>query len=474
MHRVVLLLVVAALTLATPDCSLHCKQWTNAAGTVCFNFVPCTFAVHDLRVEYADGSAFSQRSNATSIAECGASGSGTQLSITVPLTEGGNAALAWMYADALTPSLCQITLPSAGTDTTLHLLGVSVSAPAAPLLVWPDTKMAAAVCPDGDVAPDTGMVATALPQPVCYSDVGALAQLAGTNGSVTAQWRFETLLDGAIASTQLTLGSLVIDTSQSDISCVYNLGVVLLQVYDVAANAWALSWTYTTYDSCTELLTALAAGTDTAPQVESIVVVVSDDQIYQWKRDVSAQQATTRLSDRQVACTLSEPVPSQTPVSGTRPVIPFVDCVEVSALGKCTASFGYYNPNSWPVVLEPSTTANQLVRLVGYEHSPLPSVFEPGVHNNTLRVSYACNSRGLPTVAWKLRTAVPATLAAMMQNDECATSCQTDVLQTLTRCSGFYTRTPTPTRTPAARTQLVDVLRCARSDTTSPQCVFAH
>lgn len=478
--------VFVCVAAAAQDCTAHCKQWSDAQGAVRFQFTPCSLAVQSLHIEYASGTVV-EGSGANSVAECTASGSGTQLSVAVP-TARGDAQLVWIYADSDADMVCQVSLRGAGTDAQLTLLGFSVTAPDAPLLSWPGASIHTAHCPalvEADIAvatQDTSVFSAALSYPACYSNAGSRYLLRGTTDTTATlwlEWRFETLWDGAVSGVRLLADNTAVDASQAQLSCAFNLGTALLQIFDAATNRWALAWTYRTYPSCDALISALVGGADDVPAVESAVLIRVSDQLYSWERDSDEQQTTTRLSDRQVAC--SQPTPSLVPsasqppvpsVEPMRPVQPFVECVSVGHPGPCVAEFGYYNPNSWAVSLEPHTTANQLLRDHNLQHSALPSVFQPGVHNSTLRVEYACNHRGRPSISWKLRTPVPTELAELLEDESCSHDCRSDLVYSINECSGLFASAPDHDDA-LNNGDTTDVMRCARTDPRSSRtCVL--
>ena len=466
------LVVCAVATPPSVDCTIHCKQWDSGRGTVLFQFVPCNLSISDLHISYADGTVLEGASAAVSSAECASSGSGVQLTVSVPTAGGSQAQLTWNYAQRDAATTCA-TLRTQGTDTTLTLLGFTVTGPGTPLLSWTAAApIHRASCQQLLVA-DAVYSATALPQPVCYSNGGARYLLRGSttpDAALWLEWRFASRLDGSVEWVEMRANATALNATAAGFKCVYNLGTALVQVYDSITNRWALSWTYrSTYPSCDALIAALIGGADVPPTVESAIVLLVGDQFYAWERDSSEGETTTPLSHRQIACPGVAPSASVPPVvvvsNATRPVQPFVQCLTVGAPGPCVARFGYYNPNSWPVALAPHTEQNQLVRDKIVVHSPLPSIFLPGIHNDTLRVEYPCNNRGLPSLSWKLRTPVPVELAALLEDDTCSRGCRSDLIYQLDECSGVWLASPTGDDDDAFNTDdRIAVMRCARTD----------
>lgn len=119
-------------------------------------------------------------------------------------------------------------------------------------------------------------------------------------------------------------------------------------------------------------------------------------------------------------------------------------------------------------MLEPGTASNQILRTAGVQWSPLPTWFEPGMHNNTVSITYACNSQGMPSVSWKLRTPVPNSVAAQLEDQECSRGCSNDLIYSIDRCSGLFV----PKQLFASGPD-VYVMRCARTDPgAAPACIL--
>ena len=531
-----LVLLFAALALATPDCTQQCKQWASVEGDVSLEFTPCTLGIDNLRVAYDDGTVVESFVSIASTYQCGKSGSGTQLTVSVP-TVRGTAQLSWSYAERDSDLLCSTLLRGGNTDSKLVLLGFAVTVPGSPLLSWGSgAKIALSTCPVAHQRSSRQVYAALLSQPNCYTNQGSRYTLTGTTNSavsVLLLWSFQTLLDGTVDSATIRLDSTDIPSATPAFQCTYNLGTALVQFYDGDTHNWAVSWTYRSYASCDAVLQAIAAGTDVIPDVESAVVVVPGDQTYSWQRD----PGTVAFSTNQVDCPSPSPsvtatvtmttsrsptatrTPSSTPSSSPSssanpsgsavptpsvtpsvtpstssipsasastsaapsaspsasaapqplPVQPFVNCLTVPTLGMCVASFGYYNPNPWPVTLVAGSADNQLQRSAGVYSDPIPSVFEPGMHNNTFYITYPCNRQGMPSVSWKLRSPVPSSVAGQLEDMSCSRGCSNDLIYRVDHCSALFDpwqRVPSGPDVP--------VMRCARTDPgAAPRCFLA-
>lgn len=468
MSAALVLLLLALCVVAShaaASCDPQCTRWSSDVFTAQALYIPCNLAVTGLHV-IAGADEYHQ--SGASSSECTASGSGTQLTITVPTGEAPSAAvLVWTYADGNETLVCDHALRSAAAAAVadLRLLGFSISVQSGMLHAWEH---------GGESCPAAVVVVRPEPlaEPQCYTNEGAPSVLQGvTNASETRRvsWRFATRLGGNAQNVSIRVGNSTLSSSTAVFSCTHNLGTSRLRLSDGVTGLWALSWNYNTYASCDEVWQSLVDGSDDAPLVESVVVVVPGDQVYSWVRDrKNGTTVTTKLSDREVDCFAAAaapvPVPSTAPVvlgDATLPITPVVNCFSRAPSGPCVVWFGYYNPNNRTIRLPRGTDANQVVRGRG----EAPEYFAPGWHNYTLRTEFACGKSGFPGASWKLRTSVPAEVASRVGDNRCADACSHDSAYDVLLCSGMYVDAwlGSPMNGGGGGDSREQVLQCARS-----------
>lgn len=426
LRLLLLLLSLSALCVLAADCVPACKQWQSPAGTVRLQFTPCQLSVSDLEITYSNG--LRVVGTGPSVYDCSAFGSGVSLSIFVP-TDHGQATLQWVYADSQQEMFCNGVLRSTAVDLRIETLGLSVAVGGAPLLVWSDRAagIGRARCTETASAQPTWLQATFANRSECLSNAGApyLLRDAHNTDAAWLQWTASTA-SGAVT---LVLNGTQLAPLHAASSCVQSNDAIIVRLWDSETHLWSLVWIYDQYESCAALAQDLLDEQD-APPVKQTIVAVVGARTYQ--REINGEQ-TAPFSQLRVRCDLHTPSVAVATVAATRPVQPFVECAS-RANGQCVAVFGYHNPNTHAIELQPDSPENELLLRTGAHATQLPRLFEPGVHNHTLEVRYACSPRGSPAPLWRLRTPVTADVAAQLLDSGCAQNCHESLLDELDEC----------------------------------------
>ncbi len=448
--------IVAATTVLAADCQSRCLAYQGtldrspsdsvSCSVPCEvtvhvdDFIPCSLSAPS-GVSVTFGDDWVESNGALEMQTCEASGSGTELVLRSP--DGFQ--LAWTYTTAFT---CDTTLRTSTMDAGLSGLALSVVTSNGAIGSWPGATLTSgsAAC----MPVSTGLISDLLR---CYANEGDPYTLRGVSDTTqTLQLNWEMVASTTVVDdVQLALSSgttLVGQTPQ--IVCNHNVGRTLVQVLD-ATSKWALTWTWDIFSGCAEALSAIASSIDPVPSTESVVVIIDGDQTYSWERDVTEQQMTPALSDREVSCAEASPQPSALPSASSSPqpsassspslsilpVTPFVDCLSAPEGDLCALSFGYYNPNAIAILLPYNSPANQLVcsQHLEIDQGAIPTLFETGMHNNTFRVRFVCGTRGLPAPAWKLRTRVLTEVADQLAENGCSQGCAADLRYLVEVCA---------------------------------------
>lgn len=455
MRYFVLLGIFAAVAVASLDCTQYCANLANDELSIEFKFVPCSLSLEDVTILHIANDTMDVADNSASTFECGQSGSGTSLQIHVT-TDNGIATFSWTYAESDTGLLCDTLLRGASMDSTLELVGLSVSMPGGAVATWPATSISSIAAQCVGVESTESML--------CFSNLPGHTTLVNVNDATITkelEWTFATQFTTA-ANVVIVFDSMLLDTIHSGVRCVHNVGSTMFQLYDSAYNEWAISWTYYTYTSCDELMYALTNGVDDYPARESVAVTIGTNNTYVMVQETNV----VRFSDRQIDCDGIEAGFSSDDfdqldgilLSAERLIVPILECMTISHPGSCVAVFGYFNPNSYPVRIDAHTECNEIVSAHAISEIQLPSVFIPGRHTDIVRVNYPCMYNGNPHVAWKVSTPVASELAHMEEDLSCSDACRLNVEYDIYHCIlGFNLSVVSPVL------DTTPVVRCART-----------
>lgn len=432
-----LLAVFAVLVFAEFDCTEYCAQLNNDDITVEFKFTPCSLSLTDVSIVHIADDSVDTWDSVPSTMQCGQSGSGTSLHINVN-TNNGIAAFVWTYAEGDINSICDSALRTGSMDSGLTLIGFSIRTPNSLVATWSTASLfsAATQC---DVVVDS--VVESL---VCFSNLPGHATLLDVNdNSITKElkWSFSTQFSAA-TDVVIEFDSILLDTINSQLRCIYNIDRAVFQLYDAAYNEWAISWVYVTYASCEELMSAITLGTDDTPFSELITVYIGENYTYTMVKEHNV----VRFSDRQVDCDGPDSEPIQIDddydeqydddvvIVAEHPIVPILECMTISQPGACIAVFGYFNPNSYSVRIDAHTDYNEIVSAGTASEVVLPSIFVSGRHTNTVQIAYPCSNNGKPNIAWKIHTPLPLEIATSMVDLSCSDECRINVQYDIFHC----------------------------------------
>jgi len=457
-----LIAIFVVLVVAEFDCTQYCAQLNNDDMAVEFKFTPCSLSLANVSIIHTGNQTTDTWDNSPSTMECGQSGSGTSLEIHVN-TDNGIATFVWTYAENDIGAVCDSALRTGSIDSELTLIGFSVVAPNGFVATWLSASISSSTTQCND---DAVVVTYPTESLVCFSNLpghATLLDVSDTSITKEMQWSFSTQFSIA-TNVVIEFDSILLDTVNPQLRCVYNINRAVFQLYDATYNEWTISWVYVTYASCDELMSAITLGVDDMPISELITVYIDENHTYTMVKEHNV----VRFSDRQIDCDGPDSEPTQideneydevvVAVVADHPIVPILECMTISQPGACIAVFGYFNPNSYPVRIDAHTEYNEIISAGAIEEIALPSIFVTGRHTNAVQVVYPCTNNGKPNIAWKIHTLLPLEIASSAIDLSCSDECRLSVQYDIFHCVlGFNT----------TYSSLVDgalpVVRCARS-----------